>query len=233
MDTIYPENLFAAIAKNILLRQKGLPATQNIVKQAQETQPATTDFLHKYHLNPAQFANDPAAAALINPQTRASAWRIRQYFQDQAHALGGMNDSLRSNQKLLLGSLEEAANKARIEKSIQGTMAAEQQDPARFGQLLDTSNRSQEAFRHNPSPTIGASIGGGLGGLGGWALGKTPLQRSALGVASGIGGAAVGHFAGRHVAEKQTGYAHQDVLPPYAVASRLQKQIHTDTQKRT
>jgi uncharacterized protein YcfJ len=231
MEPQYPTNLFAAIAKNILLRQKGLPATATILKEASDASDPATAFSAKYNFTPQDFSGDPTARKIIDPKQREAAARIRGYFQEQAKMLGGMNANLTHHQQAMLAELEQKGAAAKIQKSIGATMATEAQNPQRFGEMVGLSHRSQEALQHSHAPTISSLVGALGGTFLGSSLGKSPVKKIALGaLGAGIGGLA-GASGGRALAEHNTGYRYDDVLKPYEVAGRMDRQLHNDVKK--
>jgi hypothetical protein len=231
MEPTYPENLFLAVAKNILLRRKGLPASVSILKEATDTDP-TAAFMQKYHYTPKDFAGDPVANKTVNPNREASRQRIRQYFQEQAEMLGGMNADLARNQQIAFGKLEQQSNQLKAQTSIAHAMAVESKDPARFSGIADTSQRSQTALSQNHAPALGSVLGRLGGGAFGVAIGSSPLKRVGLGLlGAGVGGLA-GQSIGQHIAENKTGYQYNDVLKPYQVASRADRQLAADAAKK-
>jgi hypothetical protein len=231
MEPTYPENLFSAVAKNILQRRQGLRASESIVKEAEDADP-TASFLQKYHYAPGDFANDPTAAAMVNPSRDASRKRIRQYFQEQASMLGGMNAGLAHNQQTAFSNLDQQSNAVKTQKSIANAMAVEAKDPARFSGIADNSGRAQEALNHSLAPTFARIFGGLGGGVLGASLGKSPLKRVGLGLLGAGVGSQAGQSIGRSINEKKTGYQYNDVLKPYEVAARTDRQLGADAIKK-
>jgi hypothetical protein len=231
MEPTYPENLFLAVAKNILLRRKGLAASENILKEAMDADP-TASFLQKYHYQPEDFSGDPTAAKAVNPTRNASRQRIKQYFNEQASMLGGMNEDLKRNQQLAFGNLEQQSNQLKAQKSIANAMAVEAKDPVRFSTVADTSNRSQEALSQSRIPKLYQIFAGLGGGVLAASAGKTPVKKVGLGLlGAGVGGL-TGSSIGKHVNEHKTGYHYDDILKPYEVASRTDRQLGTDAAKK-
>lgn len=185
-------------------------------------------FLSQYNFTPAQFAGDPVANKAIDPQEVAAMRKLKAAFQSQAQMLGGMTPELAKNRELAMQNIRSHAHQARIDTSIENTMNLAGKDPEQFGQMVDLSNRSQAALQHSKADLIGALSGGGIGGLIGLFGGKGLVGKGVAGATGALAGGAAGHLLGRDYEEKQTGYAHRDVLRPYQVADRMTRRNNAD-----
>lgn len=248
---MYPKNLFQAMASNLLKKLSGGKTLTMILKEANvntglidkaasdpyfstatpvtpEESAQMFDFLQRHNYKPTQFLSDPVAQSLVKERSEAAKKRINDLFEEQAREAGGLLPDMANNRASMLDQLKRTYKPAVMGEGIRNALHAEQSNPQRFSQLKELSDRSERALDRQHAPLLSGLAGTVAGGLTGASFGKTPARRWMFGLPSAVLGGIGGHFAGKQLAEHNTGYKYDDVLSPVQLADRLKRQVNAD-----
>lgn len=226
----YPKELFAAVARDILGKNSG-EKLNSFSKQANVID-YRNQFLQDYGLKPEDFAGDRIAQRFVNEKKKPLEQQINNFYDMQARAGGSLTPEMRQAQRESLERINQQAQQAALNFSIDRTRSIANEQPDAFKKYQRISGDSEQALSQVHGKELG-TLGGGLLGAGlGAVVGgkKLPkkntglLQKGLGGVVGGALGGITGNLIGSARDEKKTGYNHEDILKPYEIADRVNRQ---------
>lgn len=182
-----------------------------------------------HQLSPSDFAGDRRAAMPFAGAYQTERKQLNQFGQKSKTLYGSnpmVDQTINQQQDLLKKKYED---KARLH-SIEQTLNAYQRNPRAYDSALSASRDAQYqlgAEKYDEAGTVtgalsGAVIGNGLASIGARMKKVNPKFFGPIGAAGGlVGGALIGHQAGRKANEHITGRQYTEIQTPYEIAQKM------------
>lgn len=188
-----------------------------------------SEFLTNHQLSPSDFAGDRRAMMPFTGAYRADVRQLNQLGQKNKTLYGNnpaVDQSINQQQDLLMKKYQD---KARLH-SIEQTLNTYQQNPRSFDSALSASRDAEYELGAQKYDTAGAAtgalsgavIGNGLASIGARMNKVNPKFFGPIGAVGGlVGGALIGHQAGRKANEHITGRQYTEIQTPYEIAQKM------------